>query len=144
MQTADVLTELEHRGFIQQITEPAPLAALLAKSPVTFYVGFDPTADSLHAGSLVPIMGMLHMQRGGHKPIAIIGGGTTMVGDPSGKTEMRKMLTREQIVANGEKLKAQLSRYLNFSEGNAIMVDNYDWLGELKYIEFLRDIGVHF
>ncbi len=144
MQTPDVLNELRQRGFIQQITEPEPLAELLQKGPVTFYVGFDPTADSLHVGSLVPIMGMVHMQRYGHKPIAIIGGGTTMVGDPSGKTEMRKMLTREQIVANGEKIKKQLSRYIDFSDGHAIMVDNYDWLGELKYIEFLRDIGKHF
>lgn len=139
-----MLTELERRGFIQQITEPEPLAELLQTGPVPFYVGFDPTADSLHAGSLIPIMGMAQMQRFGHKPIAIVGGGTTMVGDPSGKTEMRKMLSREQIAANGEKIKQQLSRYLDFSDGKAILVDNYDWLGELKYIEFLRDIGRHF
>jgi len=139
-----VYEELSRRGFIQQVTEPEPLQALLEREPVTFYVGFDPTADSLHVGHLMAIMGMSQLQRFGHRPIAIIGGGTAMVGDPSGKTEMRKMLTREQIVANGERFRAQLSRYLDFGPGQALMVDNYDWLGELKYIEFLRDIGRHF
>lgn len=139
-----VYEELTRRGFIQQVTEPEPLQALLEQEPVTFYVGFDPTADSLHVGHLMAIMGMSQLQRFGHRPVAIIGGGTAMVGDPSGKTEMRKMLTRAQIVANGERFKTQLGRYLDFAPGQALMVDNYDWLGELKYIEFLRDIGRHF
>lgn len=139
-----VYEELTRRGFIQQVTEPEPLQALLEQEAVTFYVGFDPTADSLHVGHLMAIMGMSQLQRFGHRPVAIIGGGTAMVGDPSGKTEMRKMLTRAQIVANGERFKTQLGRYLDFAPGQALMVDNYDWLGELKYIEFLRDIGRHF
>ncbi len=140
----NVYQELGRRGFIQQVTDPEPLQELLNKEPVICYVGFDPTADSLHVGHLMAIMGMSQLQRHGHRPIAIIGGGTAMVGDPSGKTEMRKMLTRDQIVANGEKFKVQLSRYLDFGPDKALMVDNYDWLGELKYIEFLRDIGRHF
>ncbi len=136
--------ELQRRGFIQQVTDPEPLQELLSSQPVSFYVGFDPTSDSLHAGSLLPIMGMLHMQRFGHRPIAVIGSGTAMVGDPSGKTEMRKMLSREQIVANAEKIRKQLSGYLGVQDGNATIVDNYDWLGQINYIEFLRDIGRHF
>ena len=139
-----VLDELEARGFVQQVTDPEPLRELLATEKVAFYVGIDPTADSLHAGHLLPVMGMAIMQKYGHRPIVIVGGGTAMVGDPSGKTEMRKMLTREQIVDNSAKIKQQLGRYLDFGEGKAIMVDNYDWLGKLNYIDFLRDIGVHF
>jgi tyrosyl-tRNA synthetase len=139
-----VYEELTRRGFIQQVTEPEPLQDLLAGGGVTFYVGIDPTADSLHVGSLVPVMGMMQMQKFGHQPIVIVGGGTAMVGDPSGKSEMRKMLTREKIADNSEKIKKQLSRYIDFGEGKAVMIDNYDWLGELKYIEFLRDIGRHF
>jgi len=142
--SGNVYDELGRRGFIQQVTDPQPLKELLASESVTFYVGIDPTADSLHAGHLMAVMGMAQMQRFGHRPIAIIGGGTAMVGDPSGKTEMRKMLSRERIKSNGEKIKAQLSRYLDFSDGKAITVDNYEWLGELRYIEFLRDIGRHF
>ncbi len=139
-----VVDELSARGFVQQITEPEPLRELLGKESVTFYVGIDPTADSLHAGHLLPVMGMAIMQKYGHRPIVIVGGGTAMVGDPSGKTEMRKMLTREQIVENSNKIKLQLGRYLDFSEGKAMMVDNYEWLGSLNYIDFLRDIGRHF
>ncbi len=139
-----VVDELSARGFVQQITEPEPLRELLGKESVTFYVGIDPTADSLHAGHLLPVMGMAIMQKYGHRPIVIVGGGTAMIGDPSGKTEMRKMLTREQIVENSKKIKQQLGRYLDFSEGKAIMVDNYEWLGSLNYIDFLRDIGRHF
>ncbi len=144
MNHGEAYQELSRRGFIQQVTEPEPLQELLAQEPVTFYVGIDPTADSLHVGHLMAVMGMMQMQKFGHRPITIVGGGTAMVGDPSGKSEMRKMLTRAEIAANGEKIKRQLSRYLDFSPGQAIMVDNYDWLGELKYIEFLRDIGRHF
>ena len=142
--TSTIYDELGERGFIKQVTDPEPLRELFEKERVTFYVGIDPTADSLHAGHLVSIMGMAHMQRFGHRPIAILGGGTAMVGDPSGKTDMRKMLTREQIVENGKSIKKQLSRYLDFSGDKAILVDNYDWLGELNYIEFLRDIGRYF
>jgi tyrosyl-tRNA synthetase len=140
----NVYDELSERGFIQQVSNEAVLSKKLAEEKVTCYIGFDPTADSLHAGSMVPIMALAHMQRFGHKPIAIVGGGTTMVGDPSGRTEMRKMLTREQIVANGEKIKQQLARFLDFETGQAIFIDNAGWLLDLNYIDFLRDIGRHF
>ncbi len=136
--------ELQERGFIQQVTDLEQVKQLLGRESTTFYVGIDPTADSLHVGHLMAIMGMAHMQRCGHRPIAIVGGGTAMVGDPSGKTEMRKMLTRDQIVANSAKIKMQLGRYLDFANGKALLIDNYDWLGGLNYIEFLRDIGRHF
>lgn len=139
--TFDVLRE---RGFVQQATDEAAVRRALAETVVTGYVGFDPTADSLHIGNLVQIMALAHLQRGGHHPIAIVGGGTAMVGDPSGKTELRKMLTREQIQANITRIKAQLSRYLDFEDGRAILVDNTEWLLDLKYIDFLRDIGRHF
>ncbi len=141
---SNVYDELSERGFIQQVSNEAVLSKKLAEEKVTCYIGFDPTADSLHAGSMVPIMALAHMQRFGHKPIAILGGGTTMVGDPSGKTEMRKMLTREQIIANGEKIKQQLARFLDFETGQAIFIDNADWLLDLNYIDFLRDVGRHF
>lgn len=126
------------------MTDPEPIKELLGNESVTFYIGFDPTADSLHVGHLMGVMAMVQMQRFGHRPIAVVGGGTAMVGDPTGKTEMRKMLTRQQIVANTEKIKAQLERYLDFGEGKALLIDNYDWLGKLNYIDFLRDIGRHF
>jgi tyrosyl-tRNA synthetase len=140
----NVFDELRRRGFVQQLTDPEPMQELLKKESVTFYIGFDPTADSLHVGHLMGVMAMMHMQRFGHRPIAVVGGGTAMVGDPTGKTEMRKMLTRQQIIANTEKIKAQLARYLDFSEGKALLIDNYEWLGKLNYIDFLRDIGRHF
>ena len=111
---------------------------------VTCYIGFDPTATSLHIGSLVPIMSLAHMQRHGHRPIALVGGGTALIGDPSGKTEMRQILSREQIDHNARCLQKQLSRYLDFGEGKALLVNNADWLTRLNYIEFLRDIGRHF
>jgi tyrosyl-tRNA synthetase len=142
MAKLNVYDELDRRGFIKQVTEPEPLKQLLEREPVVFYIGFDPTADSLHAGNLVTIMAMAHMQRLGHRPIAIIGSGTCMIGDPSGKTEMRKMMTRQHIVENGAKIRTQLERYLDFSQG--WVVDNYEWLGALNYIDFLRDIGRHF
>ncbi len=144
MKSNNVIDELKRRGFVQQETDPEKLYELLGKESVTFYVGIDPTADSLHAGHLLPVMGMAIMQKYGHRPIAIVGGGTAMVGDPSGKTEMRKMLTRQQIIENSQKIKQQLARYLDFSEGKALLIDNYDWLGQLNYIDFLRDIGRHF
>lgn len=134
---------LEERGFIEQCTEAEACRQLLEK-PVTCYIGFDPTASSLHVGSLLPIMSLAHMQRRGHRPIALVGGGTALVGDPSGKTEMRQMLSPEEINANGEKLKVQLSRFIDFAEGKAMLVNNADWLAPLNYIEFLRDIGRHF
>ncbi|HHT9153729.1 MAG TPA: hypothetical protein ACFYEM_09415 [Candidatus Hypogeohydataceae bacterium YC40] len=108
------------RGFVQQCTDKDALSSLLNENKVTYYVGFDPTADSLHAGSLVPIMAMAHLQRAGHRPIAIIGGGTTMVGDPSGKTEMRRMMSHQEIEANGVRILDQLKRYVNFNEGSGL------------------------
>ncbi len=137
----DVLSE---RGFIAQVTHDEPLRDLLGDSSVTFYVGFDCTADSLHVGHFLTIMAMMHMQRHGHRPIALLGGGTTMVGDPTGKTDMRPMLSREEIVANGERFQQQLSQFLDFGPGKAMLVDNADWLLDLKYVDMLREIGVHF
>ena len=144
MITENVYEVLGRRGFIQQVTDPEPLKELLGSESVTCYVGYDPTADSLHVGHLMTIMGLANMQRHGHRPIALIGGGTAMVGDPSGKTEMRKMLTREMIQENGDRFKKQLSNYLDFSDDKAILIDNYEWLGNLNYVDFLRDIGRHF
>jgi len=132
------------RGFIEQVTEEEPVRQLLSEQEVTCYIGFDPTAASLHIGSLVPIMALSHMQRAGHRPIALIGGGTALIGDPSGKTEMRKVLTREQVDENGREIKKQLSRYIDFEGGKALLVNNADWLCAFNYIEFLRDIGRHF
>ena len=139
----NVYNILEERGFIEQSTEAAACRQLL-ENPSTCYIGFDPTAPSFHVGSLLPIMSLAHMQRCGHRPIALVGGGTALVGDPSGKTEMRQMLSREEIDANGEKLKVQLSRFIDFEAGRAMLVNNADWLAPLNYIEFLRDIGRHF
>ncbi len=132
------------RGFIEQITDEPLIRELLARERITCYIGFDPTAASLHIGSLVPIMSLAHMQRHGHRPIALVGGGTALIGDPSGKTEMRQILTREQIDHNARCLQKQLSRYLDFDEGKAILLNNADWLTQLNYIEFLRDVGRHF
>jgi tyrosyl-tRNA synthetase len=135
---------LEERGFIQQVTHEQEVRELLAKEKITFYIGFDPTADSLHVGHFIAMMAMAHMQRAGHRPICLIGGGTTMVGDPSGKTDMRRMMTREEIDANGELFKIQMRRFLDFSEGRALMINNADWLLQLNYVEFLREIGALF
>lgn len=140
----NVFETLQERGFVQQCTNETALARLLSEHSVTYYVGYDPTANSLHAGTLLPIMAMAHIQRAGHKPIAIIGGGTTMVGDPSGKTEMRQMMARETIKANGVSLLEQLKRYLDLSGDRGLFLDNAEWLMSLNYIEFLRDIGQHF
>jgi len=134
---------LQERGFVRQVTHEG-LPELLDKERISFYIGFDPTADSLHVGHYVQLMAMAHMQQAGHRPIALIGGGTTMVGDPSGKTDMRQMLTKEKIEQNAEKFKKQISKFLDFSEGKAIMVNNADWLLKLNYVDFLRDIGIHF
>ena len=135
-----ILDILKERGFIAQITFEDELYEQL-KSPTTFYVGFDPTADSLHIGHYIPIMAMAHMQRAGHKPIALMGGGTAMIGDPSGKTDMRKMLSTEAIDHNVECIRRQMSRFLDFSEGQAIIVNNGDWLRSLNFIDFMRDVG---
>jgi tyrosyl-tRNA synthetase len=139
-----VLETLKERGFLQQCTDEPGLDKLLAEKSVPFYCGFDPTADSLHCGSLMPIMAMAHLQRAGHTPIAIIGGGTAMVGDPSGKTELRKLLSPEDIAANGRGILAQLQRYLALDGAKGQFVNNADWLMPLKYIDFLRDIGRYF
>ena len=138
-----ILDILKERGFIAQTTFEDELYEQL-KNPTVFYVGFDPTADSLHIGHYIPIMAMAHMQRAGHKPIALMGGGTAMIGDPSGKTDMRKMMTTETIDYNVECIKKQMSRFLDFSEGQAIIVNNGDWLRNLNFIEFMRDIGSMF
>lgn len=135
---------LKERGFVEQVTDEALIRELFNAGPITCYIGFDPTATSLHIGSLIPIMSLAHMQRDGNKPIALVGGGTGLIGDPSGKTEMRQILTREQIDYNASCLGQQLSQYLDFSEDKALLLNNADWLTTINYIEFLRDIGRHF
>lgn len=141
----NVFDTLQARGFIQQVTHPEDIKSRLQQGPVTFYIGYDPTASSFHIGNLLPIMAMVHMQRAGHRPIAILGAGTTMIGDPSGKTEMRQLMTREAIEENALALRAQLERYLSFEGDNrAMLINNGDWLFDLNYIDFLRDIGRHF
>ncbi len=140
----NVFEELKERGLIAQMTDPEKIEELLTKEKIRFYIGFDPTADSLHVGHFVQVMVMAHMQRAGHTPIALFGGGTGMIGDPSGKTDMRKMLTKETINHNIECFRKQMSRLIDFSDGKAIMVDNGDWLLNLNYVEFLREVGVHF
>ena len=140
----NVFDVLEERGFVEQVTDPQGLREVLSKERITCYIGFDPTAKSFHVGNLLPIMALVHMQRAGHRPIALVGGGTGLIGDPSGKKEMRRIMSREEIEENAEALKAQLSRFLNFDEGQALLLNNADWLTKLNYIEFLRDIGRHF
>jgi len=139
-----VYDTLMERGFIEQATHDLELRKYLEEQQATCYIGFDPTASSLHVGSLVPIMSLVHMQRHGHRPIALVGGGTGLIGDPSGKTEMRKMLTMADIEKNATGLKQQLSRFLDFSENKALLLNNADWLVPLAYIPFLRDIGRYF
>ena len=141
---ANVLDELLERGYIKQFTHEEETRKLLENEKVTFYIGFDPTADSLHVGHFIAMMFMAHMQRAGHRPIALIGGGTAMVGDPSGKTDMRKMLTKEDIDHNVECIKKQMSRFIDFSDDKAILVNNADWLLKANYVDFLREVGVHF
>lgn len=138
-----ILDILKERGFIAQTTFEEELYEQL-KEPTTFYVGFDPTADSLHIGHYIPIMAMAHMQRAGHRPIALMGGGTAMIGDPSGKNDMRKMMTTEMIDSNVACIKQQMSRFLDFSEGKAILANNADWLRNLNFIDFMREIGPQF
>lgn len=139
-----VYDELKARGLIAQTTNEEKIRDLLNNDKITFYIGFDPTADSLHVGHFVQIMVMSWMQKAGHVPIALFGGGTGMIGDPSGKTDMRKMLTKETIDHNIACFQKQMSRLIDFSEGKAIMANNGDWLLNLNYIDFLREVGVHF
>jgi len=139
-----VYEELEKRGLIAQMTHADEIKNMLENEKVTFYIGFDPTADSLHVGHFLQMMVMAHMQRAGHKPIALIGGGTAMVGDPSGRSDMRSMMTVETIQHNADKFKKQFEKFMDFTNDKAIMVNNADWLLGLNYVSFLRDVGVHF
>lgn len=141
---ANVFDTLKERGFIAQCTNEKELRELFDKERVTFYIGFDPTADSLHAGHFIALMAMAHMQRAGHRPICLVGGGTGTVGDPTGRTDMRKMLTDEDIEHNCECFKKQIARFIDFSDDKAIMVNNGDWLRKLNYIDLLRDVGACF
>ncbi|WP_212505754.1 tyrosine--tRNA ligase [Anaerotalea alkaliphila] len=135
---------LKERGFIEQVTHEDEVQALFRDEKVTFYIGFDATADSLTAGHFVTVMAMAHLQQAGHRPIALLGGGTTMIGDPSGKADMRQMLTVEQIQNNAERFRQQLSKFIDFSDDKAVIVNNADWLLHLNYISFLREVGAHF
>ncbi len=139
-----VFEVLQERGLIAQMTNEEKIKELLENEKVPFYIGFDATADSLHVGHFLQLMVMSHMQKAGHRPIVLLGTGTTMVGDPTGKTDMRKMLTVEEINHNAECFRRQMSRFIDFGEDKAILVRNGDWLMKLNYIEFLREIGVHF
>ena len=139
----NVFDVLRQRGFVDQTTGDEAIYHLL-KQPISCYIGFDPTASSFHVGSLIPIMALAHMQRHGHRPIALVGDGTALVGDPSGKTEMRQMLTPRQVNQNAEALKKQLSRFVSFENSRAALLNNSEWLKRLKYISFLRDYGRHF
>lgn len=140
----NVFDALKQRGYLAQVTHEEKVRELLAKPGVTFYVGFDPTADSLHVGHFLQMMVMAHMQRAGHRPIALLGGGTGMIGDPSGRSDLRQVLTVEKIQDHVRRFQDQMRILLDFSKGQAIMVDNADWLLDLNYIEFLREIGSQF
>ena len=140
----NVFDVLEERGLIAQTTHEKEIRELLDKEKITFYIGFDPTADSLHIGHFMQLIVMKHMQNAGHRPIVLLGGGTTMVGDPTGKADMRPMISQETIQHNADRFKEQMSKFIDFSEGKAMMVNNADWLLNQNYIEFLREVGVHF
>ena len=140
----NVFDTLKNRGLIAQTTHEEEIQKLLSEEKVTFYIGFDPTADSLHIGHFMQLIVMKHMQNAGHRPIVLLGGGTTMVGDPTGKTDMRPMQTKEKIQSNADIFKKQMSKFIDFSDGKALMVNNADWLMELNYVDFLREVGVHF
>lgn len=141
----NVFDELKARGLVAQMTDEEKIRELLGgKEPVVFYIGFDPTADSLHVGHFVQLMVMAHLQRAGHRPVALLGGGTAMIGDPTGKSDMRRMMTKETIDYHISCFRRQMAKFVDFSQGQAMMVDNGDWLLNLNYIDFLRDIGVHF
>ncbi|MBQ9988322.1 MAG: tyrosine--tRNA ligase [Clostridia bacterium] len=139
----NVYDVLQDRGFIKQVSHPE-LRDLLGEKSITFYTGYDPTADSCHVGHFMQLMAMCHMQKAGHKPIILVGGGTANIGDPSGRQDMRRMMTKEQVANNAECLKKQMSKFLDFSDGKAEMVNNADWLLDLNYVDFLRDIGAYF
>ena len=139
-----VFEELKRRGLIAQMTNEEKIKELLENEKVTFYIGFDATADSLHVGHFLQLIVMRHLQQAGHRPIALLGTGTTMIGDPTGRTDMRKMLTVEEINHNAECFKKQMSKFIDFSDGKALMLKNGDWLLNLNYIDFLRDVGRHF
>ena len=141
MNVYDLLTE---RGFIAQSTHPDEVRELLGRESVTFYIGFDPTSDSLTAGGFIQIMTLMHMQRAGHRPIALMGAGTVMVGDPSGRSDIRKMMTRDTIEYNKSKIQAQIGKFIDFNNDRAIVADNSDWLLNLNYVDFIREYGVHF
>ncbi|RKZ20131.1 tyrosine--tRNA ligase [bacterium] len=141
-----LIAEYKWRGFFEQCTDEAALAELLVNETVTGYAGFDPTADSLHAGSMLPIMGLVHLQRWGHRPLAVVGGATALVGDPTGKTELRSMLTPEQISHNLAGIRDQIAHFVDFGDGptDGLMIDNADWMADQGYIDFLREVGRFF
>jgi tyrosyl-tRNA synthetase len=141
---SDALTILKERGLFQQCSDEAGLSKLLAQGPVSLYCGFDPTGSSLTVGHLVPVMAMAHLQRAGHRPVALVGGGTSRIGDPTGKSEMRKLMDDATIAANSRAFREQLGRFLDFTHDRAVMADNADWWLGLGYIEMLREVGVHF
>ena len=140
----NVFDELKERGLIAQCTHEEEIRKILGEEKITFYIGFDPTADSLHIGHFMQLVVMKHMQNAGHRPIILLGGGTTMVGDPTGKSDMRPMITPEIIQKNADNFKVQMSKFIDFSDNKAIMVNNADWLMGLNYIDFLREVGVHY
>ena len=140
----NVFDTLQERGFIAQCTDEDAVRKMLGEKSVTFYIGFDPTADSLHAGHFIALMVMAHMQRAGHRPICLVGGGTGTIGDPSGRSDLRKVMTDEVIEHNCECFKKQISRFIDFKDGKALMVNNGDWLRKLNYIDLLREVGTHF
>lgn len=140
----NVYDVLKDRGYLKQFTDEEAIKKLLGEEKITFYIGFDPTADSLHVGHFIAMMFMAHMQKFGHRPIALVGGGTAMVGDPSGRTDMRTMMTKETIAHNVACIKKQMEKFIDFSDGKAILENNADWLLGLNYIDFLRDIGAEF
>ena len=139
-----IYDELKARGLIAQVTDEEEVAELLNNGKATFYIGFDATADSLHVGHFMALCLMKRLQQAGNRPIALLGGGTTMVGDPSGRTDMRQMLTQEQIQANADRFKVQMEKFVDFSDGKALMLNNADWLLNLNYVELLREVGAHF
>ncbi len=140
----NVFDTLKERGLIAQTTHEEEIRKILGERKITFYIGFDPTADSLHIGHFMQLIVMKHMQNAGHRPIILLGGGTTMVGDPTGKTDMRPMITQEEIQKNADNFKVQMSKFIDFSDGKALMVNNADWLLKQNYVDFLREVGVHF
>ena len=140
----NIVDTLEARGYLAQSTDLDAVRKMLDKPGVRFYIGFDPTADSLHVGHFIQMMILAHMQRAGHYPIALLGGGTGMIGDPSGRTDLRKVMTRETVQHNVDRFREQMGILVDFSEGKGMVVDNAEWLMDLNYIEFLRDVGSYF